>query len=44
MIAEGIVSRVKAGAYGKDDEGEAQFAKVVDDIAVAASSAVDRLG
>ena len=43
VIAEGIVSRVKAGAYGKDDEGEAQFAKVVDDIAVAASAAVDRL-
>jgi aminoglycoside phosphotransferase (APT) family kinase protein len=43
VIAQGIVARAAKGAYGKDDDGSAQFAKVVDDIAVAASEAVDRL-
>jgi aminoglycoside phosphotransferase (APT) family kinase protein len=43
VIAEGIVSRVAAGAYGDSDDGGAEFAKVVDRIAEAASEAVDRL-
>ncbi len=43
VIAEGIVSRVAAGAYGDQDDGGAEFAKVVDRIAEAASDAVDRL-
>jgi aminoglycoside phosphotransferase (APT) family kinase protein len=43
VIAEGIVSRVAAGAYGEADDGGAEFGKVVERIAQAASDAVDRL-
>ncbi len=43
VIAEGIVSRVAAGAYGDQDDGGAEFAKVVDRIAEAADEAVERL-
>jgi aminoglycoside phosphotransferase (APT) family kinase protein len=43
VIAEGIVFRVKSGAYGKPDEAGEEFGKVVDRIAQAASEAVDRL-
>jgi aminoglycoside phosphotransferase (APT) family kinase protein len=42
VIAEGIVARYAAGAYG-DKEGFAEFGKVVERIAEAASDAVDRL-
>jgi aminoglycoside phosphotransferase (APT) family kinase protein len=42
VIAEGIVARYAAGAYG-EKEGFEEFAKVVDRIAEAASDAVDRL-
>jgi aminoglycoside phosphotransferase (APT) family kinase protein len=42
VIAEGIVSRFKGGAYGESD-GFAEFEKVVERVAEEASNAVDRL-
>ncbi len=42
VIAEGIVSRFKGGAYG-DSDGFAEFEKVVERVGEAASEAVDRL-
>jgi aminoglycoside phosphotransferase (APT) family kinase protein len=43
VIAEGIVSRFKGGAYGESD-GFSEFEKVVERVAEEAGKAVDRLG
>ena len=43
IILEGVYARFSAGQYGKDDEGAAQFAAVIEKLANAAAEAEGRL-